>query len=575
MRKALYLLLSLSFVSQMNAQVIFYVETPAPLVGNKEMTWADPAGGWGCPDMNIPANAILDTLVFAYDASAADSLCCGALTNGPQVAGKIAVIYRGSCEFGVKALNAQNAGAVGVVIINNIPGSPIAMGPGAQGLNVTIPVAMITMADGAALKAEIEAGNVTAFFGSKFGFYDNDLGMWPKDYIVAPATSNPFKTNEIGTEFSAAVGSWIFNFGQNDQTNVRLKADITYGGGSIYSQTSSPTNLASGDSVWVQLPDFSQPTYNAGLYKFTYIILSDSADDFTADDSRRADFTVSDTMFSYAEIDTNTLMPITNASYRPSGSTGDFEVCLSFRDSLASRLATTGMYFTASTTATDSLTGAYLEATVYEWNDVFTDVTGTVTFDNLNAVVYGGYTYPSDQQDEIVWAPFSAPLILVDNQRYLFCVKAFAANPNVFLGFGTGIDYDEHINTYLQAVGPINDDGTWYWAGFGTDNVPSIGVKMFDKLTLGDEPVTTINNGKPAYPNPASNLVNIPMNNITGDLEITIIDLQGKVIKTEVRNVANSGALPISIEGVSNGQYIVNVATKDGASQSFKILINN
>ncbi len=575
MRKALYLLLTLGFVSQINAQVIFYVETPAPLVGNKEMTWADPAGGWGTPDMNIPANAILDTLAFAYDASAGDSLCCGAVINGSQIAGKIAVLYRGTCEFGVKALRAQTAGAIGVVVINNVPGSPIDMGAGAQGVNVTIPVAMITAADGAALKAQIDAGNVTAFFGSKFGFYENDLGMWPKDYINAPASSNPSKTNEIAAEFTVAAGAWIFNFGQNDQTGVRLKADITYGGGSVYSQTSSAASLASGDSMWVQLPNFNQATYNTGLYKFKYTILSDSIDDFPADDSRRSDFTISDAMFAYAQIDTVTLRPITNASYRPGGSTNDFEVCLSYRDSVASRLAATGIYFSATTPATDSLTGAYLEATVYEWNDVFTDVTGTVTLDNLNAVIYGGYTYPSNQQNEVVWAPFSAPLILVDNQRYLFCIKAFAANPNIFIGFGTAIDYDEHINTYLQPVSPINDNGTWYWKGFGTDVVPSLGVKMFDKLTLGDEEVTTINNGKPAYPNPATNLVNIPMENITGDLTITIMDMQGKLIKTEVRTVTTSGSLPINIEGVSNGQYVINVTTQAGASQSFKILINH
>lgn len=74
MRKFLFFLVVLGFVSQVNAQVITYVESPAPFIGNYEFTWADPGGGWGCPDLNIPANAILDTLVFAVDATAADSL---------------------------------------------------------------------------------------------------------------------------------------------------------------------------------------------------------------------------------------------------------------------------------------------------------------------------------------------------------------------------------------------------------------------------------------------------------------------------------------------------------------------
>jgi hypothetical protein len=107
MRRALFLLILLGCISQANAQVIFYVETPPPLVGNYEMTWADPGGGWGTPDLNNPANAILDTLVFVDDGTAADSLGCNAPINGAQLAGQIAVIYRGSCEFGVNKMPEQ------------------------------------------------------------------------------------------------------------------------------------------------------------------------------------------------------------------------------------------------------------------------------------------------------------------------------------------------------------------------------------------------------------------------------------------------------------------------------------
>lgn len=574
MRKVLLLMLSLGFVSMLSAQVICYVETPPSLEGNKEMTWADPGGGWGCPDLNIPANAVLDTCVFAYDASpTADSLCCGAVVNGTQVNGKIAVLYRGSCEFGVKALNAQNAGAVAVIIINNIPGAPVGMGAGAQGVNVTIPVIMISQADGAALRNEILAGNVTAFIGSKNGFYPNDVGFWPKDYLLAPATSNPKKANGTASEYQVQIGSWVFNYGQNVQYNVTLNANISYMGGTVYNNTSTPVTINPGDSLWVALPTFSQATYNSGLYKFKYTVDSDSADDFTADNERRADFTISDTLFSFAAIDTTTLMPITNAAYRPTGAT-EMEMCLHYRDSLSGRLATSGMWFSAATGSADSLDGIYIETILYEWNNVFVDLNDAgLAFDNLNPVVYGGYTYASDLQNQMVWAPWTSPYSLDSNQRYLFCVKTFDAT--VFLGFGTTTDYDEHLNTYLQPVAPISSDGTWYAAGFGTDVTPSIGVRMFDVLTLGDEPVTGLTNGKPAYPNPASNLVNIPLADIIGDVEITIMDMNGKVIKTEVRNISSPGILPINIEGVSNGQYIIRVATPAGQAQTFKILINN
>jgi hypothetical protein len=214
----------------------------------------------------------------------------------------------------------------------------------------------------------------------------------------------------------------------------------------------------------------------------------------------------------------------------------------------------------------------FFETALYEWNDVFVDMNdATLAFANLNPLVYGNYTYPTDLQDQFIYVPFSSPTTLLNNQRYLMCVKTFDAT--VFLGFGTAIDYDEHVNYYLQPVGPINDDGTWYALGFGTDVIPALGIKMVDAATLGNEPVT-IGTGKPAYPNPASTIVNIPVQNITGDLEIAILNMQGQVIKSEIRNQATSGSLPINIEGIANGSYVIRL-TSTTASQSFKIMINN
>ena len=71
--------------------------------------------------------------------------------NVAAVAGKIALIDRGVCGFVVKAKNAQNAGAVGVIIQNNAAGSPP---PGMAGVDptVVIPTVMITQGDGAAFR---------------------------------------------------------------------------------------------------------------------------------------------------------------------------------------------------------------------------------------------------------------------------------------------------------------------------------------------------------------------------------------------------------------------------------------
>src|SRR6202035_1661231 len=47
---------------------------------------------------------------------------CTALTNAAAVAGNIAIVDRGTCGFIVKVQNAQAAGAIGVIVVNNVAG---------------------------------------------------------------------------------------------------------------------------------------------------------------------------------------------------------------------------------------------------------------------------------------------------------------------------------------------------------------------------------------------------------------------------------------------------------------------
>ncbi len=65
--------------------------------------------------------------------------------------GKVALIDRGGCAFTTKALNAQAAGAKGVIIANNLPGGPAPVGGFSP--DVTIPTVGITLDQGDAIKA--------------------------------------------------------------------------------------------------------------------------------------------------------------------------------------------------------------------------------------------------------------------------------------------------------------------------------------------------------------------------------------------------------------------------------------
>ncbi len=86
---------------------------------------------------------------------ASPNTACAPLTNGAAVAGKIAIVDRGTCTFIVKAKNAQDAGAVGVIVAMIAPGPPIGLG-GCDG-SITIPVVSVSQADGATIKANLPA----------------------------------------------------------------------------------------------------------------------------------------------------------------------------------------------------------------------------------------------------------------------------------------------------------------------------------------------------------------------------------------------------------------------------------
>ncbi|HEX9690134.1 MAG TPA: M4 family metallopeptidase, partial [Thermoanaerobaculia bacterium] len=80
--------------------------------------------------------------------------------NAAEVAGKIALINRGVCEFSTKVLNAQNAGAIAVIIANNAATGLPGMGAGVDAPSVTIPSLGVQQSTGNAIRTELAASTV-------------------------------------------------------------------------------------------------------------------------------------------------------------------------------------------------------------------------------------------------------------------------------------------------------------------------------------------------------------------------------------------------------------------------------
>jgi hypothetical protein len=130
----------------------------APLSVNNGSVAGDYDGteaGFGGPLTTTPITA---SLILATDATTDFNDACQALTNSAQINGNIAVIRRGTCEFGAKVFAVQTAGAVAAIVVNNEPNGTITMGAGDLGNLVNIPSIMVSQADGEAIISALSNG---------------------------------------------------------------------------------------------------------------------------------------------------------------------------------------------------------------------------------------------------------------------------------------------------------------------------------------------------------------------------------------------------------------------------------
>lgn len=578
MKIILLSLLSICALSAGNAQVSFTVTAPSSIAGGYEFTSNGDGTDWGLPNLDDPNDAVMDTLVLVDDGTPGINAQgipfanegCNALTPG-SLTGKIAVVYRydgvssNVCWYGTKVLNAQNAGAIGVVMINrddaliNVPGTT-------DGPSTTIPFAFISKSDGAILRERMDAGDdVVAFIGNKTGLFANDLGISKERTIAPKISATASQITQNASEFSFDLGTMISNFGSTTQTNINVTVAVT-GPGTPWSETAGPFTMASGDTLDVftggtnNIGPFSLASYPEGNYTVTYTVTQDVPDESDFDNSISYNFVISDSIIAYCSLDPLTNMPVSNVNYRPAGSPVSFEACISFRDPNASRLGAEGLYFSNVTGYNSGVTldGEEIALTLYQWDDSFTDLNDpNLAFNDLTAVAYGFYYYPSDLQGTTVYGSFSDPVQLIDNQRYLACMKI--NNSEIYVGHDTKIDYTESINSTLQPISPNNSDNGFFALGFGTDLTPSIGLKVFDasEVSLDENTTEEIR----IYPNPTNDYITLSFaSTVSGD--VLIYDIQGKLVFQEpidskalkTINVSNlnSGIYTVKTEGTSN-----------------------
>lgn len=126
--------------------------------GDSQQQQGSHQGGEGVADGELlDAAAVCDAQGVVVMVQPRDA--CTQLKNPERLHGAVAVIHRGNCTFQSKVLAAQNAGAVGVVIVDSMPkGGLSSMGGDANAAVPVIPAVLVRAREQAVLEATAEAG---------------------------------------------------------------------------------------------------------------------------------------------------------------------------------------------------------------------------------------------------------------------------------------------------------------------------------------------------------------------------------------------------------------------------------
>jgi subtilisin family serine protease len=198
-----------------------------------------------------------------------DTQSDGCTSVDPGASGKLAIIDRGVCTFSQKVANAKAAGAVGVLIINNVAGDPTAMGRTA-GFDDDLPAVMIGKNEGAALRA---SGETTASAVETFQEFITEAN---KDILAGFSSQGP-------TNIDFAVKPDLTSVGVNVLSSITCVGKPAGcpddgSGWAFFSGTSMSTpHIAGSAAVLLQLnPSWSPAQIKSALVNHAELVVKDA-----------------------------------------------------------------------------------------------------------------------------------------------------------------------------------------------------------------------------------------------------------------------------------------------------------
>jgi hypothetical protein len=140
--------------------------------------------------------------------------------NAAAVRRNIALVSRGTCAFTIKVKNAQDAGAIGVIVADNAPGA--VTGLGGADPTVTIPAVRVSQADGAIIAASLTKpnGNTAGTVG-KFELSKTLLAGADAKRRITMYTPNPYEPGSSVSHYNTTAS-------RNQLMEPAINADLTH-----------------------------------------------------------------------------------------------------------------------------------------------------------------------------------------------------------------------------------------------------------------------------------------------------------------------------------------------------------
>lgn len=594
------------------------VTQPASVSGSYNYTVANTptsTTGWGATIQSVNISNVDVIKADPYEA------CINPLTNASALSGKIALIKRGNCEFGEKALHAQNAGAVAVVIVNNVAGGPVGMGAGAQGANVTIPVLMISDVDGAAIEAELNNSvQVKMSFTAWGNGFNDDLAIVESGLSLWHANAIPFKQLSAGTStaYKGMDGAVIANFGSNTATNVKLKSTLSWtptGGSKSVVRTDSVVvagSFSASDSIITPFIDnlYDLNPTSTGTYEIMYEVSSDQTDQLPGDNVKTYEFHVTDRVFSKARYDLVDNEPFGTVGFRRQDGNAFMWGPLMYAKKAGYELD--GMQFAISTTNRDLSTfGQSVFGLVYKWVDGTGGQSnnGLMEAGELELVAGGAVTFSAGdssgdffmidlkdpvnntpvytEDDAWYWVAIRVPASGSGNDVFLICdgelnyfvrqwdrAKATNSFYEPFAPIFGGTESDIPQFPTVELVNPF-DPSDVDSANFAEQNaglMPSIALHLsLFPNSVKEVKESSINMN--IYPNPVTDVINAEINlTKSANIEYHLVDNLGRISNSgSVKNTQNT-TVSISTNELASGTYHL-VVVADGDIMYKKVTI--